>query len=45
MFIRSCVFHYELELIHSFVNGNGRIGRLWLQYCFLIGIQPLPGFL
>lgn len=29
MLIRSCVFHYELELIHPFANGNGRVGRLW----------------
>lgn len=29
MLIRSCVFHYELELLHPFADGNGRVGRLW----------------
>ena len=29
MLIRSCVFHYELELIHPFTDGNGRVGWLW----------------
>jgi len=27
--VASCVFHYELEFIHPFMDGNGRLGRLW----------------
>jgi Fic family protein len=27
--VASCLFHYELEFIHPFADGNGRMGRLW----------------
>ena len=39
----SCVFHYELEFIHPFADGNGRMGRLW-QTVILNRWNPLFAF-
>ena len=42
--IRSCVFHYEFEFIHPFIDGNGRMGRYW-QTMLLSRWKPVLGWL
>jgi len=38
--IKSCIFHYENEFVHPFIDGNGRMGRLW-QTLLLCKINPI----
>jgi Fic family protein len=38
--IKSCVFHYEMEFIHPFEDGNGRMGRYW-QTRLLMNVNPI----
>ena len=44
LIIKSCVFHYEMEFIHPFMDGNGRMGRLW-QTIILMKENPVFEYL
>lgn len=41
---RICVFHYLIEYIHPFYDGNGRIGRFILSYSLSDTLEPLLSF-
>lgn len=41
---RICIFHYLIEYIHPFYDGNGRLGRFILSYCLSETLEPLVAF-
>lgn len=41
---RVCIFHYLIEYIHPFYDGNGRIGRFILSYCLSDVLEPLLSY-
>ncbi|MCF0111319.1 MAG: Fic family protein [Erysipelotrichaceae bacterium] len=41
---RISIFHYMLEYIHPFYDGNGRLGRLILSYGLMETLNPMVAF-
>ncbi len=41
---RICIFHYLIEYIHPFYDGNGRLGRFILSYCLSELLEPLLSY-
>lgn len=43
--VRACLAHYIFEKIHPFIDGNGRVGRLFLQMVLVKGGYGMKGLL
>lgn len=41
---RICLFHYMIEYIHPFYDGNGRLGRFILSYCISENLERLLAY-
>ncbi len=41
---RTCIFHYLIEYIHPFYDGNGRLGRFIFSYGISKTLTPLISF-
>ncbi len=41
---RICLFHYMLECVHPFYDGNGRLGRFILSYCISRNLTDILAF-
>lgn len=41
---RICIFHYLIEYIHPFYDGNGRLGRFILSYYLSGTLEPLLSY-
>lgn len=41
---RISIFHYLIEYIHPFYDGNGRLGRFILSYCLSDILEPLLAY-
>ena len=41
---RICLYHYMIEFIHPFYDGNGRLGRFILSYCIAENFERLLAY-
>ena len=43
--IRACLAHYSFEKIHPFLDGSGRVGRLFIQQILIMNDYGMKGIL